>query len=85
MSNRGCVVRTRTLAAIRRIAKGEAESAGAPREPLVNAPATARLDEARRTGIPVPAPHSPEWAPEYEPTLRAGIRAEVTALLQLLR
>ena len=35
-------VRTRTLAAIRRIAKGEAESAGAPREPLVVAPATAR-------------------------------------------
>jgi amidohydrolase len=138
-------VRTRTLAAIRRIAKGEAESAGAPREPLVNAPATARppvvndpalisrlagalkaglgeqnvvempakltsedfaeygaagvpiallhigavnrtkLDEARRTGIPVPAPHSPEWAPEYEPTLKSAIRAEVTALLELLR
>jgi hippurate hydrolase len=44
-----------------------------------------KLDEARRTGIPVPAPHSPEWAPEYEPTLKAGIRAEVTALLELLR
>ena len=35
-------VRTRTLAAIRRVAKGEAEAAGAPREPLVTAPATAR-------------------------------------------
>ena len=138
-------VRTRTLAAIRRIARGEAESAGAPREPLVTAPATApppvvndpalisrlagalkaalgdqnvvempakmtsedfaqygaagvpiallhigavnrdKLDESRRTGIPVPAPHSPEWAPEYEPTLKAAIRAEVTALLELLR
>ena len=44
----------------------------------------AKLDEARRTGIPVPAPHSPEWAPEYEPTLKAAIRAEVTALLELL-
>jgi hippurate hydrolase len=43
-----------------------------------------KLDEARRTGIPVPAPHSPEWAPEYEPTLKAAIRAEVTALLELL-
>src|SRR5712691_8830835 len=32
-------VRTRTLAAIRRIAKGEAEAAGAPREPQVDAPA----------------------------------------------
>src|SRR4029079_19266044 len=34
-------VRTRTLAAIRRIAKGEADAAGAPREPLVTAPAVA--------------------------------------------
>jgi hippurate hydrolase len=138
-------VRTRTLAAIRRIAKGEADAAGAPREPLVTAPAVApppvvndaaliarlataltkglgdqsvvempakmtsedfaqygaagvpiallhigavnpaKLDEARRAGIPVPAPHSPEWAPDYEPTLKAAIRAEVTALLELLR
>jgi amidohydrolase len=138
-------VRTRTLAAIRRIAKGEAETAGAPREPLVTAPAStplpvvndpalisrlagalktalgepnvvempakmtsedfayygatgvpiallhigavnrAKLEESRKTGIPVPAPHSPEWAPEYEPTLKAAIRAEVTALLELLR
>lgn len=137
-------VRTRTLAAIRRVAKGEAESAGAPREPLVTAPAVARppvvndaalisrlaralkaglgdqnvvemaakmtsedfaeygvagvpiallhigavngakLDESRKTGIPVPAPHSPEWAPDHEPTLKAAIRAEVTALLELL-
>ena len=36
-------VRTRTLAAIRRIARGEAEAAGAPREPLVTAPAEAPL------------------------------------------
>jgi amidohydrolase len=138
-------VRTRTLAAIRRIAKGEADAAGAPREPLVTAPAAtplpvvndpalisrlvgplkaalgaqnvvemaakmtsedfaqygaagvpiallhigavsrAKLDESRQTGIPVPAPHSPEWAPEHEPTLKAAIRAEVTALLELLR
>jgi amidohydrolase len=139
-------VRTRTLAAIRRIAKGEAESAGAPREPLVSVAALAKppvvvndpaliarlatalknglgeqnvvempakmtsedfaeygvagvpiallhigavnrgkLEDARRTGTPVPAPHSPEWAPEYEPTLKGAIRAEVTALLELLR
>jgi amidohydrolase len=137
-------VRTRTLAAIRRIAKGEAEAAGAPHEPLVTAPAVARppvvndppltlrlagalkkslgelnvvempskmtsedfaeygvagvpsallhigavsparLAEARRTGIPVAAPHSPEWAPEREPTLKGAIRAEATALLDLL-
>jgi hippurate hydrolase len=137
-------VRTRTLAAIRRIAKGEADASGA-REPLVTIPSTmprpvindpalisrlasalksalgetnvvemptkmtsedfaeygaagvpsallhigavsgTKLDEARRTGIPVPAPHSPEWAPEYEPTLKAAIRAEVTALMELLK
>src|SRR6185436_7674823 len=34
-------VRTRTLDAIRRIAKGEAIAAGAPREPQVDAPAEA--------------------------------------------
>jgi hippurate hydrolase len=138
-------VRTRTLAAIRRIAKGEADAAGAPREPLVNAPAVApppvvndpalisrlagalktalgdehvvempakmtsedfasygaagvpiallhigavnraKLEESRKTGIPLPAPHSPEWAPVYEPTLKGAIRAEVAALLELLR
>jgi len=138
-------VRTRTLAAIRRIAKGEAIAAGAPREPQVDAPAVAgapvyndpaltlrladalkrglgeaevvempqkmtsedfaqyglagvpsvllhigavdpaKLAAARDTGIPVPAPHSPEWAPEREPTLKAAVRAEVTALLELFR
>ena len=138
-------VRTRTLAAIRRVVKGEADAAGAPREPLVTAPAVApppvindpaliarlagalrsglgdqnvvempakmtsedfasygtagvpiallhigavnraKLEESRKTGIPVPAPHSPEWAPEYEPTIKGAIRAEVTALLELLR
>ena len=138
-------VRTRTLEAIRRIARGEALATGSPREPLVEAPAEApppvyndppltmrlaaalkrnlgenqviempqkmtsedfaeygvagvpsvllhigavspaRLSEARATGIPVPAPHSPEWAPDREPTLKGAIRAEVTALVELLR
>jgi amidohydrolase len=138
-------VRARTFAAIRRIAKGEATAAGAPREPQVDTPARAnppvyndpalttrlagalkkglgepvvvempakmtsedfseyglagvpsallhigavdpaKLAAARQSGIPVPAPHSPEWAPEREPTLKGAIRAEVTALLELLR
>jgi len=138
-------VRTRTLAGIRRIAKGEAQAAGAPREPLVTAPAVARppvfndppltlrlagalkttlgeqnvvempskmtsedfaeygvagvpsvllhigavnpakLADSRRTGIPLPAPHSPEWAPEREPTLKGAVRAEASALLELFR
>ncbi|MFN8582655.1 MAG: amidohydrolase [Gemmatimonadaceae bacterium] len=138
-------VRTRTLAAIRRIAKGEAMAAGAPREPQVDAPAqashpvyndpaltlrlaaalkkslgdgtvvempqkmtsedfaeygaagvpsvllhigavdAAKLSAARQNGVPVPAPHSPQWAPEREPTLKGAVRAEVSALLELLR
>jgi len=138
-------VRARTLAAIRRIAKGEADAAGAPRGPQVDTPFPssapvyndpvltlrlaaalkkglgdanvvempqkmtsedfaeyglagvpsvllhigavnpANLAAARQTGIPVPAPHSPEWAPEREPTIKAALRAEVTALLELLR
>ncbi len=140
-------VRRKTLAAIRRIAQGEAISAGAPREPEIiarddnaggvgvvyNDPAlTARLaaalkaglgdgnviempskmtsedfseywntgkvrsallhigavnaakfSEIKKTGIPGPAPHSPEWAPDREPTLKGAIRAEVTELTEL--
>ena len=137
--------RTRTLAAIRRVARAEAESAAAPRAPEVivtpssDAPVIndsqltlrlanrlkevlgeanvvemppkmtaedfaeygragvrstllhigavdpVRLKVARQTGIPVPAPHSPEWAPDRETTLKAAVRAEVTALAELLR
>ena len=43
----------------------------------------AKLEEARRTGVPVPAPHSPQWAPVLEPTLKAAILAETSALLEL--
>jgi hippurate hydrolase len=61
-------------------------AAGVPSALLhIGAVSPARLEESRRTGIPVPAPHSPEWAPEYEPTLKGAIRAEVAALLELLR
>ena len=45
----------------------------------------ARLAESKRTGVPVPAPHSPEWLPELEPTLKGAVRAEVAALLDLLK
>jgi hippurate hydrolase len=138
-------VRTRTFAAIRRVAKGEATAAGAQKEPLVETPqrgnppvfndpaltsrlagalknglgdATvvempakmtsedfseyglagvpsallhvgavhpSKLAAARQSGVPVPAPHSPQWAPEREPTLKGAIRAETTALLELFR
>lgn len=42
------------------------------------------LADARRTGVPVPAPHSPEWLPVLEPTLKAAVRAEISILLELL-
>ncbi len=51
----------------------------------VGAVAPARLEEARRTGNPVPAPHSPEWLPALEPTLKGAIQAETAALVDLLR
>ncbi len=41
------------------------------------------LARARQTGIPLPAPHSSEWAPVLEPTLKGAIHAEVAALLDL--
>ena len=43
----------------------------------------AKLADARRTGIAVPAPHSPEWLPELEPTLKAAVRGETVVLLDL--
>jgi hippurate hydrolase len=43
----------------------------------------AALAVAKRTGVPVPAPHSPEWLPDLEPTLKAAIRGETVALLDL--
>src|SRR5262245_37975476 len=45
----------------------------------------AKLAESRKTGVPVPAPHSPEWAPDLPMTLKSAIRAEVTELLELYR
>jgi hippurate hydrolase len=44
----------------------------------------AKFAEIQRTGIPGPAPHSPEWAPVREPTLKGAMRAEVTELMELL-
>jgi amidohydrolase len=51
----------------------------------IGAVAPARLEEARRTGNPVPAPHSPEWLPALEPTLKGAVQAETAALIELLR
>src|SRR5580692_4097788 len=43
-----------------------------------------KLAESRKTGVPVPAPHSPQWAPVRETTLKAAVEAETLALLNLL-
>jgi amidohydrolase len=49
----------------------------------IGAVSPAKLAEAKRTGIAVPAPHSPEWLPDLEPTLKAAVRGETVALLDL--
>jgi hippurate hydrolase len=136
-------VRNHVLEAIARIARAEAQAAGAPREPVmevvescpvtVNDPAltersvaalrlvlgeerliampprtvsedfseyglagasTMILDlgaiepgafaEARRSGRPVPGLHTAGFAPDREPTIKTGVRAEVAVLLELL-
>jgi amidohydrolase len=43
-----------------------------------------KLAESLRTGIPVPAPHSPQWAPVRETTLKSAVQAETIELLDLL-
>jgi hippurate hydrolase len=45
----------------------------------------AKLEAARQSGVPVPGLHSPQWAPEREPTLKAAITAETAILLDLLK
>ena len=61
-------------------------SAGVPSVLLhVGAVSADRLAEAKRTGIPVPAPHSPEWLPDLQPSLTGAIEAETAALLALLK
>ena len=47
--------------------------AGVPSALLhIGAVEPAKFAAAKQSGIPVPAPHSPEWAPEREPTLKGG-------------
>jgi hippurate hydrolase len=44
----------------------------------------ARLAAARESGVPLPGPHSPQWAPVFKPTVTAAITAETAILLDLL-
>jgi hippurate hydrolase len=43
-----------------------------------------KLAESKRSGIPLPAPHSPQWAPVQGTTLKSAVQAETSALLNLL-
>ena len=51
----------------------------------VGAVDAAKLDAARKSGVPGPGVHSPLWAPEREPTLKAFITAETAILTDLLK
>jgi len=43
-----------------------------------------KLAEAQRTGVPVPAPHAPDFLPDLKPTLTNGVLAEISVLLELM-
>jgi amidohydrolase len=43
-----------------------------------------KLAASHKSGVPVPSVHSPLWAPEHEPTIKAAIRAETAILMDLL-
>jgi hippurate hydrolase len=45
----------------------------------------AKLEESRRTGTPLPGLHSSLWAPVPEPTLRIGVKAMTSAVLDLMK
>jgi len=44
----------------------------------------ARLDAAKKAGQPLPGTHSPQWAPDFKPTVTNTIRAETAILLDLM-
>jgi hippurate hydrolase len=50
----------------------------------VGAVDAAKLQASHESGVPVPGVHSPLWAPEREPTIKAAIRAETAILTDLL-
>ncbi|HEY6894882.1 MAG TPA: amidohydrolase [Rhodanobacteraceae bacterium] len=51
----------------------------------VGAVDAAKLEESHKTGVPLPGVHSPLWAPEREPTIKAAIEAEIAILEDLLQ
>jgi amidohydrolase len=45
----------------------------------------AKLAESLRTGVSLPGPHSPLFAPVYEPTIRTGVTAMTAMALDILK
>jgi len=45
----------------------------------------AKLKESHETGKPLPGLHSSQWAPVPEPTLRTGVKAMTSAVLDLMK
>jgi len=43
-----------------------------------------RLDDAKKAGQPLPGTHSPQWAPDFKPTVINTIKAETAILLDLM-
>jgi amidohydrolase len=44
----------------------------------------ARLAAAKQSGVPLAGTHSPQWAPEFQPSVRAVVAAETAIMLDLL-
>jgi len=44
-----------------------------------------KLEASHKSGVPLPGVHSPMWAPEREPTIKAAIGAEAAILMDLLK
>jgi hippurate hydrolase len=44
-----------------------------------------RLDESKRTGVPLPSLHSSLFYPEAEPAIRTGVTATTAAVIDLMR
>jgi len=51
----------------------------------VGAVDAAKLDESKKSGVPLPGPHSSLWAPLREPTIKAAIATETAILMDLLK
>lgn len=44
-----------------------------------------KVAESKRTGVPLPSAHSPLFAPLPEPTIRTGVKAMTSAVLELMK